>query len=248
MQWELSKAYEFVKQKRPCVSPNLHFMGQLLEFQKQLQLSGSQEQMEHQSSEEDTEDSVSVPTLDCVDTPCLYYDISLHNYGTESQCTHSVSLPSASAPSSLNFDTGTSFNRKSLLPIMDIEKKIQVIAESPTTHRPAATKPKTLPLMQARTPTPPIQRSVQSPTYTSRPVQCRLKKGRQISSSLPSTPTTAPQTCRNHLSTLSPLSQPSRFSHAHPLLHSPCRLVAQLGSRSESCLNYGSHTSLAESM
>lgn len=34
--WDLPCAYDFVKQRRPCVSPNLHFMGQLLEFQKQL--------------------------------------------------------------------------------------------------------------------------------------------------------------------------------------------------------------------
>ena len=37
MEMCLSKSYDFVKQKRPCISPNLHFMGQLLEFEKQLQ-------------------------------------------------------------------------------------------------------------------------------------------------------------------------------------------------------------------
>ena len=40
-QKDLTQAYDFVKQKRPCISPNLHFMGQLLEFQKQLQLATS---------------------------------------------------------------------------------------------------------------------------------------------------------------------------------------------------------------
>ena len=34
---DLTQAYDFVKQKRSCISPNLHFMGQLLEFQKRLQ-------------------------------------------------------------------------------------------------------------------------------------------------------------------------------------------------------------------
>lgn len=36
MEYDLTNAYDFVKTKRPCISPNLHFMGQLLEFQKQL--------------------------------------------------------------------------------------------------------------------------------------------------------------------------------------------------------------------
>ncbi len=37
MELSLSKSYDFVKQKRPCISPNLHFMGQLLTFEKGLQ-------------------------------------------------------------------------------------------------------------------------------------------------------------------------------------------------------------------
>lgn len=40
MGYDLTNAYDFVKNKRPCISPNLHFMGQLLEFQKQLCSSG----------------------------------------------------------------------------------------------------------------------------------------------------------------------------------------------------------------
>ena len=35
-QKDLTQAYDFVKQRRSCISPNLHFMGQLLEFQKRL--------------------------------------------------------------------------------------------------------------------------------------------------------------------------------------------------------------------
>ena len=34
--YDVTNAYDFVKTKRPCISPNLHFMGQLLEFQRQL--------------------------------------------------------------------------------------------------------------------------------------------------------------------------------------------------------------------
>ena len=36
-QWTLSQAYDYVKSRRPHISPNLHFMGQLLVFQKQLE-------------------------------------------------------------------------------------------------------------------------------------------------------------------------------------------------------------------
>ena len=34
--YNLRSAYDYVKSRRSCVSPNLHFMGQLLEFEKQL--------------------------------------------------------------------------------------------------------------------------------------------------------------------------------------------------------------------
>ena len=30
----MKAAYDFVKEKRPCIGPNLHFMGQLLEMEK----------------------------------------------------------------------------------------------------------------------------------------------------------------------------------------------------------------------
>lgn len=36
LDYDLKSAYDFVKCRRPCVSPNLHFMGQLLEFEKRL--------------------------------------------------------------------------------------------------------------------------------------------------------------------------------------------------------------------
>lgn len=32
----LNEAYDFVKQRKPSVNPNLNFMGQLLEFERQL--------------------------------------------------------------------------------------------------------------------------------------------------------------------------------------------------------------------
>ena len=36
LSYDLRSSYDFVKRKRSCVSPNLHFMGQLLEFERRL--------------------------------------------------------------------------------------------------------------------------------------------------------------------------------------------------------------------
>lgn len=51
-QKDLTQAYDFVKQRRPCISPNLHFMGQLLAFQKQLQSATSPSSNESDQTEE----------------------------------------------------------------------------------------------------------------------------------------------------------------------------------------------------
>lgn len=238
MQMELSKAYEFVKEKRPCISPNLHFMGQLLEFQKQLKLS-PEERMEEKSHAEDMADTP-VPSLNNVQTG-LYFDVSLCNYGTSvpeemdlHNCPYSMALPSASAPSSLNFETMATKTT-------DIAKSIQVLTETfhrPTTAKPVS-KPKSLPLMKS----PRLQKSTSVQATNIRPENIVAGAAGKTSSSLPTTPTSNAQ-CRNHVPTLSPLPQLSRSPH--PLLHSPCRMVAQLGSRSESSLNYFS--SLTESV
>ena len=39
MDWDLQKAFGFLKAKRSCVAPNLSFMGQLMKFQQQLHTS-----------------------------------------------------------------------------------------------------------------------------------------------------------------------------------------------------------------
>ncbi len=36
MKLPLKDAYKFVKDKRSCIAPNLNFMGQLMEFEKQI--------------------------------------------------------------------------------------------------------------------------------------------------------------------------------------------------------------------
>ena len=44
--WSLNYAYDFVKVRKQDVSPNFNFMGQLLDFEKQLGLNEQQQQPE----------------------------------------------------------------------------------------------------------------------------------------------------------------------------------------------------------
>ena len=55
----LTTAYDFVKGKRPCISPNLHFMGQLLELQHRLAAAATSES----ASLEPRTHSTSAPSL-----------------------------------------------------------------------------------------------------------------------------------------------------------------------------------------
>lgn len=237
MQWDLSRAYEFVKQKRPRISPNLHFMGQLLEFQKQLQeLWG--ENMSHVDDMADT----------CADTPqpilshaAAYCDVSIYDCTSpvmeeledecdSFHCSSLTPLPSASAPSSLNFGNNDS---KSKQDQFDPNHSAQVSTKDSRNHR-SVTKPTTLPLLKSI--------SLQPTTYYTTHTDSLLWKDRQLLSSisLPATPITQ---YKNHLPYA---SSPQRVPH--PLQLSPCRVEAALGSRSESCLNYYHHSPLAESM
>lgn len=248
MQCDLSKAYDFVKQKRSCISPNLHFMGQLLEFEKQLQ--------KEQESCTDMADS-------SVDTPLasgagLYYGVSIHSLAEEAEeytYTHPSSpLPSASAPSSLNFETENDSKNSKPEPEKLLES-IQVLAE--TMCRRKLTKPRTLPLRQQSSPvttttitttttsttarTPPCSNSCKARTPPcSNGCKARGFSGRKSSSpplnstSLPSTPLAHQYS--NHSSPLAILLSPLSQLHKLPHPLSPCRMVAQLGSMSDSCL------------
>ena len=231
MQMDLSSAYEFVKNKRPCISPNLHFMGQLLEFQRQLQES-------HKEQESCTEDnSANISAREATDSASfIMSEMEEEEMGEMDDyplcCT---SIPSASAPSSLNFDKPSSLHKDSY-PMNTDNDSSQVITKMARLHR-TPSKPTTLPLLKS-----------QSCTGDDGPV-CRFAKAKKIlpalsSTSLPTTPIS--QYNKNHLPFTLSISQRST-SPLHPLQHSPCRMVAQLGSRSESNLNY-QHAPLTESM
>ena len=56
----VDKAYDFVKQKRPEISPNLGFMGQLLEYQRALTGTGGHNQQQDAKA---TSNKRTLPTI-----------------------------------------------------------------------------------------------------------------------------------------------------------------------------------------
>lgn len=255
MNMDLAKAYEFVKEKRPCISPNLHFMGQLLEFQKQLQ-----EERERQESDATDGKDISLPptpvSYQATASTGMYYAVSVYDLVSpvpevdsdcdgSSRCSSSSAMmlqSTTSAPSSLNFDNATSSQAQE----EPMETSTQVTATATEVSHRTIKKPKTLPLRKSI--------SIQEKPSECQPVEHHFvsigssnmgSKGLIGSISLPTTPILSQY--RNHLRlcrTPSPLPYPKP---PHPLQHSPCRVVASLGSRSETCLNYFNHTPIAES-
>lgn len=235
MQWGLSRAYEFVKQKRPCISPNLHFMGQLLEFEKKLQEPGEVKMEPRTDDKADSDVDAPLPhTFNCSTTqyvpmhnctsPMMEEEDGGSSHCSSMRCSSTTTIPSASAPSSLNFDN----NNSQVEPMILCEESLQVLTEP--------SKPTTLPLFQS---------CHILKTSTDRLVLYGLKReGPPLSSaSLPATPISH---YKDHLppTMVSPLSQRTLST----LQLSPCRMAAKLGSRSESCLNHYNHTPLTESM
>ena len=81
MTCDLTHAYDFVKTKRPCVSPNLHFMGQLIEFQKQLSSAPSAATSSTHSHDLRADDSMppmQKPSADCNRTQSISAPSSLY--------------------------------------------------------------------------------------------------------------------------------------------------------------------------
>ena len=112
-QWDLATAYDFVKQKRPCISPNLHFMGQLLEFEKTLNVGHKRHTVSENVEEMDScpvevspqsENTTTFPftttLMDFVASASVQQDTSIETDQDDS-CSLMMTPQSASAPSFL---------------------------------------------------------------------------------------------------------------------------------------------------
>jgi len=278
MGWDLSKAYDFVKQKRPCISPNLHFMGQLLQFEKQLKEQRNQEVTGtiYSTTEDPQFPSQEVqPRL--VSSP--FHPIPLPKHlpsATEEQCggfycSNSSTLPSASAPSSLNsnkteedvpdalvkmdtlnsnkktppkpnslplFGCSQSLKRGSVT-VCQVESPGKVEQQDSRRLWAAPPKPTSLPLSQVK---PNLSRHTDTEGQQHRFLR-QSSTPVQHTASLPTTPD-------NHLTNRTPSSSSSISSAGssirmavHSLQNSPCRVVAMLGSRSESPLSFNNELS-----
>ena len=283
MDYELSKAYEFVKQKRPCISPNLHFMGQLLEFEKQLK------------EQRLVEGTNTTTTMDCtaesnVQSPFPFQSNQCQPFTATSPfqvipalkhcitpvkeecdsffCSNTSALPSASAPSSLNFDK-VEDNVPNALVQADM-----MVCSSKLERQAPPYKPKTLPLFQvcqslacdpmqlfqvrdaeeneAKTTRLPPPKPTTLPltqvkipskhTGTEGPAHRLLRQRSTPVQNSASLPTTPENHFKNHAmsSSSSSLSSSSSSVRMAPysLQNSPCRVAARLGSGPNSPFNY----------
>ena len=234
-QRDLTQAYDFVKQRRPCISPNLHFMGQLLEFQKQLQLAKCSSSSKGDSQEEGMDCDSAVPVLPTplpitgqaeVDftanqstaSPAPSHDTLLCSPGYQipvsiphqqsSDCSSTRgSKRSVSVPGSLNFSL-----------MRPKRKTLCAPPKFPVKYNQA--------LMEFHFSTDSVLHSRSASTLTSRPTKLNLS-----SVSLPSTPVNQ---CKNHLSMTNRLKlTPQGLTNARlvrqsqsSLQLSPCRVVA----------------------
>ena len=102
--WDLPCAYDFVKQRRPCVSPNLHFMGQLLEFQRQLTEGRLHHTASAQCSSDDTETHMNTSCAATTEFSVIAIESTATTSADDS---NKNSTQSISAPSSLYLFTGS---------------------------------------------------------------------------------------------------------------------------------------------
>ena len=231
-QKDLTQAYDFIKERRPCISPNLHFMGQLLEFQKQLQPSRSPSLSDDSPVEEMDSESVHptpLPTDCTVDftptgtvkasfsvTPtALTQDELLHISSPGYQIPVSVPHQQASDCSSTR-GSKRSISVPGSLGFSLAKPKKRTQPKFPVRYNPTIT--------EYHCSTDSVLHSHSASTMISRPSKLSL-----TSISLPSTPVNQ---SKSHLSlssrfklTPQELSTPCRQSS---LQMSPCRVVAKM--------------------
>lgn len=123
--YNLRSAYDYVKNRRSCVSPNLHFMGQLLEYEKRLgHHTGTTVGMEQDSYKS---------TLSCVEEET---EVPTPNLWGGKEKRRAISTPSSLdlySPSCSN--TASNHRSKlSLLPRLPIKENSTSLPNTPVTH------------------------------------------------------------------------------------------------------------------
>ena len=123
--YNLRSAYDYVKNKRSCVSPNLHFMGQLLEYEKRLG--------HHTCTTVGMEQDSYKSTLSCVKEEA---EVPASNLWGGKEKRRAISTPSSLDLYSPSCSSTPSSHRSKLglLPPLPIKENSTSLPNTPITH------------------------------------------------------------------------------------------------------------------
>lgn len=194
LQKDLTNAYDFVKQKRPCISPNLHFMGQLLEFQKILVATNvlSVESTREVGMEIDNVPVTTPTTAATVNSSSEVLPATIVSTRDRKSLCLPLNLPCVSPKRSLSVPSGRSLKSASAPGSLDIPAGVQIKSEKPERRLTVSAVPAPCPdsLLKHKN-TRLLYRSTDSKIYQIVHTDSNLQRQRQVSAnsvSLPSTP------------------------------------------------------------
>lgn len=224
--YDLAGAYDHVKSKRPRVSPNLHFMGQLVEFQKRLQCKPP-------SASAETITTTSLPAITRPTTPhCLpgASDCTVSSERCTLQQMHQVVRTPAARPSRLSLPAVCSkpqdCTTTAVSALIAADVATTVTSRKPLPPGPhdpqSISAPGSLVCLQS-------MMGKVNPTSVAYSSHLQCENETTSTNSLPSTP------LMGRLSSVG--NSPASWIHSHcskSLQLSPCRVVAS----TDSCLDY----------